>query len=94
MSLIHKKNQINAYRKRKRKLYFEKLNSKINKKNFSLIDLGSASGDFIFFLDSYRKNKNNLFYGMEKENYLINLAKSNKNRNITFIKSDFSKKKI
>ena len=92
MSLIHKKNQIYAYKKKKKKLYFDEINSKIIKKNFSLIDLGSASGDFIFFLDNCRKNQNNLFCGIEKEKYLINLLKSKKNKNISFIKDDFSKK--
>jgi len=96
MSSIHKKNQILTYKKRKKKLYFEKLNLKINKKNFSLIDLGSASGDFIYFLNENRKNKDNFFYGIEKENYLINLSKIKKKKikNIFFIKKDFSKKKF
>ena len=94
MSLIYKKNQILSYKKKKKKLYFEKLNSKIVKKNFSLIDLGAASGDFMLFLDSIRKNQNNIFYGVEKEKYLINLSKLNKNKKIFFINTDFTKKRF
>ena len=92
MSLIQKKNQIFSYKKKKKKLYFEKLNSKITKKNFSLIDLGTASGDFMFFLDSFRKNQNNIFYGVEKEKYLIDFSNQNKNKKVTFINADFTKK--
>ena len=92
MSLIHKKNQIFSYKKKKKKHYFEKLNSKIIKKNFSLIDLGTASGDFMFFLDSFRKNQKNEFYGVEKEKYLIDFSKLNKNKKIHFINKDFTKK--
>ena len=94
MSLIHKKNQILSYKKKKKKHYFERLNLKITKKNFSLIDLGTASGDFMFFLDSFRKNQKNEFYGVEKEKYLINFSKFNKNKNIHFINADFTKKKF
>ncbi len=94
MSLIHKKNQILSYKNRKKKLYFKKLNSKILKKNFSLIDLGTASGDFIYFLDQQRKYQNNIFYGVEKEKYLIDLSKFRKNNKIFFINSDFTKKKF
>jgi ubiquinone/menaquinone biosynthesis C-methylase UbiE len=92
MSLVHKKNQIYTYKKNKKKIYFEKLNLKIKKKNFSLIDLGTASGDFLFFLESFRKNQNNLYYGVEKEKYLINLSKQKKKDKIIFIQTDFTKK--
>ena len=94
MSLIHKKNQILAYKKGINKLYFHKINTKITKKKFTLLDLGTASGEFIFYLDNKRNKQDNLFYGVEKEKFLIEYSKSHRKKNIFFVNADFTKKKF
>ena len=86
-----KKNRIFSYKKKKTKIYFHKIEKIITKKNFSLVDLGSASGHFINFIDQKKKNKKNTFLGIEKQKYLLDLS-VNSNPNIRFIKKDFSKK--
>ena len=37
----------------------------ISPRNFYLLDLGSASGQFINFIDQKKKNKKNTFLGIE-----------------------------
>lgn len=88
-------NRHNAYKKDKKKLYFDKINLKIKKKNFSLVDLGCAAGSFINFINKKKQNENNFFLGIEKNNFLLKLPKSQqlkKFKNIDLINKDFTKK--
>tara|TARA_B100000767_G_scaffold269330_1_gene290998 strand:+ start:858 stop:1568 length:711 start_codon:yes stop_codon:yes gene_type:complete len=92
-------NRINTnrliYKKEKKKVYFQKLNFKIKKKNFSLIDLGCASGGFIDYLNKIKKNENNYFLGVEKEIFLLKMQtpkKLMKLKNVQLINRDFTKK--
>ena len=52
-------NRINTnrliYKKEKKKVYFQKLNFKIKKKNFSLIDLGCALEVLLDYLNKIKK---------------------------------------
>lgn len=86
---------IQTYKKAKKKVYFQKLNSKIKKKNFSLIDLGCAAGGFIDYLNKSKKNENNYFLGVEKNKFLLKMQiaeKLMKQKNVQLINRDFTKK--
>ncbi len=91
-SNIHIKNRVKVYKKEKNKIYFKKIDLKINKKNFSLIDLGCAAGSFIKYVNNSKKNENNFFVGVEKESSLIKLSKIKNIKNSKIIKKDFTKK--
>ncbi len=90
-----KKTRISAYSKRnKNKLYFKEITKEISKKEFSLIDLGCASGDFIEYVRNKKKNLNNIFYGIEKYKYLLKFNENNKKKNIFYINTNFLNKKF
>jgi|TARA_B100000767_G_scaffold267415_1_gene286108 SAM-dependent methyltransferase len=90
---LHDEFYMNENRYEEPKEAYKVLLKELDKKKFkSLMDVGCANGELLYYLDQKLKNVN--FTGIDVLQNLLDKAKKNCNNDIVFLKKDISKKNL